>query len=586
MPFLPLTKKEIIELGWDAPDIVLVTPDAYVDHPSFAMAVIGRWLEHKGFKVALLSAPDYKNPASFAVFGRPKICFAVSCGNMDSMINKYTHNKKPRSQDDFSPGGKPANRPDRALVTYSACAKAAFKDVPVVIGGIEATMRRFVHYDYWSDTLKKPLLLDSRADLMVYGMGEKAIAEIASRLKKGEKISEIRDIPSTAYHIGASSKIPDDCLILPSFEQIVQDKEKFLEMTRMIHQNLNPFSAKRMAQSAAGRTVIVNPPQKPLTAAEMDEIYDLDYERKPHPLYKEKIPAFETVRNSLISHRGCFGGCSFCSLGHHQGKFIQSRSIKSIKKEISALLAAAGYKLTISDLGAPSANMYKMKGKDFSICQKCPRESCLHPSICSNLDYSHQELKNILNEISSISGVKKVFVASGIRPDLALKDEEYIEIIASNHTSGLLKAAPEHCDSEILFSMKKPEIKVFMEFREKFEKYSQKAGKQQYLSLYFISAYPGADLNKAIDTAVFLKKNGIRPLQINDFLPAPGEYATAVYYCGKDPFTGKTVYCAKSEGERKMHRALMQYFKKENIPLVIKALRKAGRADLIPFFLK
>ncbi|MEW5951986.1 MAG: YgiQ family radical SAM protein [Elusimicrobiota bacterium] len=586
MPFLPISKEEIDKLGWEAPDIVLITPDAYVDHPAFAMAVIGRYLEKKGFKVAILSAPDYRNPKEFAGLGKPKICFAISCGNMDSMINKYTHNKKPRNQDDFSPGGKLLNRPDKTLITYSACAKAAFKDVPVIVGGIEATMRRFVHYDYWSDAVKKPLILDSRADILVYGMGEKNAAEIAERLRAGKNIKEIRDLPGTSYALGASEKIPEDSLILPSFEEISEDKEKFLEMTKTIHENLNPFCSCVLVQKAGTKNAVINPPSPPLTSSEMDEIYDLPYERRPHPSYKEKIPAFETVKNSIISHRGCFGGCSFCSLGHHQGKFIQSRSFNSVKKEAEKLAVQNKGKAVISDLGAPSANMYLMGGKDFSICMKCKRESCLHPSVCGNLNYSHENLKKLLKEVSAVKGIKKVFIASGIRPDLALKDIEYVEILSKEHTSGMLKLAPEHTDPKILNSMKKPPIEIFLEFSAKFFQFSGKCAKEQYLSLYFISAYPGTDLKKAVETAVFLKKHNIKPLQINDFLPAPGEYATAVYYCGKDPLTKEPVYSAKTESERKMHRALMQYFKKENIPLILKALKLSGRTDLIPFFLR
>lgn len=586
MPFLPLTKKEISELGWDVVDIVLVTPDAYVDHPSFAMAVIGRTLEAAGFKVAILSQPDYRKPEEFAKFGKPRICFAVSCGNMDSMINKYTHNRKPRSEDDFSPGGKALNRPDRAIITYCNRIRAAFPDAAIIAGGIEATMRRLAHYDYWSDTVKKPLILDSKADLLVYGMGEKTITEIALRIKSGEKASSIRDIRGTVYALGSSSSAPENSIALPSFEETSSDKDKFLLMTRMIHKNLNPFSSSVLYQKADTRLAVVNPPPLPLICKEMDAIYDLPYLRRPHPSYREKIPAFEMIKNSITIHRGCFGGCSFCSLGHHQGKFIQSRSPESIKKEAEKMAQESSGATVISDLGAPSANMYSMNGKDIKICEKCERESCLFPSICLNLDTSHLNLKRLLSDIEKIKGIKKVLIASGVRQDLALLDEEYISILASKHTGGHLKIAPEHCDREILSAMKKPDISVFLDFEKKFIELSKKAGKEQYLVLYFISAYPGVDIKKAVETAVFMKKHGLKPLQINDFLPAPGEYATAVYYTEKDPLTGKKVYVAKKESERKMHRALMQYFKKENFPLILKALSIAKRRDLIKFFLK
>ncbi len=584
--FLPASKEEILALGWDAPDIVLITPDAYVDHPSFSMSVIGRSFEASGFKTAILSQPDYRNISEFRKFGKPKICFAISCGNMDSMINKYTHNKKIRGEDDFSPGGRPNNRPDRAIIVYCNMARAAFPGTPVIAGGIEATMRRFAHYDYWSDTVRKPLILDSKADIIVYGMGEKPAVEIAMRLRNGEKITNIRNLRGTIYSLGASSAPPRDSIELPSFEEVSSDYDKFNLMTNIIHENLNPFSGKRLIQRADNRIAVVNPPQFPLTEKEMDEIYSLPYMREPHPSYKEKIPAFEIVKNSLIIHRGCFGGCSFCSLGHHQGKFIQSRSVNSIKNEAETIARTNKTETIISDLGAPSANMYCMQGKDLTTCKKCIRESCLFPNICPNLETSHSKLKTLLKEIEKAKGIKKVLIASGIRPDLAILDEEYISLIASKHTGGHLKLAPEHVDKEILSSMKKPDIKIFLEFEKKFNKASAKVGKKQYMALYFISAYPGTDLKKAIEMAVFLKERGIKPLQINDFLPTPGEYATAVYYTEKDPITGKKVYVPKKERERKMHRALIQYFKKENIHTIIKALKIAGRQDLIKFFLK
>lgn len=588
MAFLPLTFDEVKKRGWDSVDVVLITGDAYVDHPSFAMAVIGRVIESYGYKVAILSQPNWKDVGEFRKFGKPNLCFAISSGNMDSMINKYTHNKKIRSSDDFSPGGKIGLRPDRASVVYSNMAKMAYHDVPVILGGIEATMRRFAHYDWWSDKLKKPVLLDSKADILVYGMGEKTIIEILERLKKGEDVRNIRDVRGTVFRIGKNEidlyEKRKDIIKLPSYEEVLNDKFKFAEMTKIIYQNLNPFSSSILLQKADTRAVVSNPPQFPLTTEEIDRIYDLPYERKPHPLYKEKIPAFETVKNSVVIHRGCFGGCSFCSLGYHQGKFIQSRSVKSILNEIDKI--AQDKRVVISDLGAPSANMYEMKGKNFEVCKKCKRISCLWPEICFNLDVSHKKLKELMKKVRGHPCVKKVFVASGIRMDLALKDYEYIECIAKYHTGGYLKVAPEHTQKNVLDIMFKPDINVFIEFEKKFKEISGKVGKEQYLVTYFISAYPGTTLNDAVDMAVFLKKHNLRPRQINDFLPAPGEYATAVFYTGIDPFTGKKVYVPKSFQERKMHRALIQYFKKENIPLVIKALKLTGRRNLINFFLK
>ncbi len=586
--FLPITVEEIKKRGWDDIDVVLITPDAYVDHPSFAIAIIGRVIESKGYKVAILSQPDYKDVNEFRKFGKPKICFAISGGNMDSMINKYTHNKKPRSEDEYSPGGKPNKRPDRATIVYSNMAKMAYSDVPVIIGGIEATMRRFVHYDYWSDMIRKPILKISKADLLVYGMGEKTIIEIIERLKKGEEIKKIRDIRGTVFKLGEKEITnylnQTDIIKLPSYEEIVSNKENFLKMTKIIYENLNPYFAKRLIQFSDTRAIVANPPALPLTTEEMDSIYNLPFNYKPHPFYKEKIPAYETVKNSIVIHRGCFGGCSFCSLSFHQGKFIQSRSENSIIKEIEKI--SENKKIVITDIGGPSANMYKISGKNIEICKKCIKNSCLYPGICKNLNLDFKPLLNLMKKIREHKNIKKVFIASGIRMDMALMCREYIKEIAFHHTSGQLKVAPEHTQEKVLNLMKKPNFKIFLEFKKHFNEFSKKANKEQYLVTYFISAFPGTTLNDAIDMAVFLKKHNLKPLQINDFLPAPGEYATAMYLCEKDPQTGAKIYVPKKEFERKLHRALLQYFKKENLPLIIKALKITGRTNLIHFFLK
>lgn len=588
MSFIPITVEETKAKGWDSVDVVLITPDAYVDHPSFAMAVIGRVIEKEGFKVAILSQPDWKDIKEFKKFGKPNLCYAISSGNMDSMINKYTHNKKIRSEDDYSPGGKTGKRPDRALIVYANMAKMAFPEVAVILGGIEATMRKFVHYDYWSDTLRKPILLDSKADLLVYGMGEKTVIQILKRLQEEKDIKKIRDIRGTVYKIGLSEienfKNNPDYIILPSYEDLIKDKIKFAQMTKIIYDNLNPYSSKKLIQLSDTRAVVSNEPQFPLTTDEMDRIYDLPFTYKPHPYYKEKIPAYETVKNSIIIHRGCFGGCSFCSLAYHHGKFIQSRSRASIIKEIKKL--SEKEKIVITDIGGPSANMYMIKGKNEELCKKCIKNSCVYPQICSNLNIDFSYLINLMKEIRNIINIKKIFVASGIRMDMALKSEEYIKEIAWHHTSGQLKVAPEHTQKKILDLMKKPEINIFLEFEKKFKEYSKKMGKEQYLVTYFISAYPGTTLDDAIDMAVFLKKHNLKPLQINDFLPAPGEYATAIYYSGINPENMKKVYVAKKDSERKLHRALIQYFKRENIPLIIKALKMTKRTNLIPFFVK
>ena len=582
--FLPMTPEEVKARGWDDVDVVLVTGDAYADHPSFAMALLGRVLEAKGCRVAILPQPGWRNCADFKKFGKPRLFFGISAGNMDSMINKYTHNKKIRSEDDFSPGARPGLRPDRATIIYSQKAKEAYPDAPVVIGGIEATMRRFAHYDYWSDKVRKSVLLDSKADLLVYGMGEKQIVEIAQRMAKGEKINELRNIRGTAYAPGAREtaelNIPGS-ITLPTAGEVASDRVKFSNATRIIYEESNPYNAKILIQKSEGRAVVQNPPVLPLTTKEMDHIYGLPYTKRQHPSYREPVPALEMIKDSIVIHRGCFGGCSFCSLTLHQGRFIQSRSESSVEKEARELLNTPNHPGNISDLGGPSANMYRMGGKDMEICKKCKKLSCLYPVICANLGTGHKPLLSLMRKVRSIKGLKKAFIASGIRMDLALQCGEYISEIARCHTGGQLKAAPEHITPRVLAVMKKPSAEIFQQFAEKFAVESKHAGKEQYLALYFIAAHPGSTLTDMAELAVFLKERGIRPRQINDFLPAPMELATSIYYTGLDPFTLQTLYVPKNETERRMQRALLQYFKPENKILIAKALQEIGRPDLL-----
>jgi uncharacterized radical SAM protein YgiQ len=584
MSFLPATPQEVKALGWDYVDIVLVTGDAYVDHPSFAMALVGRVLEAEGLRVAILAQPRWDNCEDFKKFGRPRLFFGVSAGNMDSMINKYTHNRKVRSSDDFSPGGRAGLRPDRATIIYSQRAREAYPDAPVVIGGIEATMRRFAHYDYWSDKVRKSVLLDSKADLLVYGMGERQVREIAARLKAGEKIQELRDIRGTAYPLGAKETAG---LNLPGSEQLPSageaagDRVKFSTATRLIYENSNPFNAAILTQKSEGKAVVQNPPALPLSTEEMDAIYGLPFTKRAHPAYKEPIPALEMIKDSIVIHRGCFGGCAFCSLTLHQGRFIQSRSPASVEREAAELLKTPRHPGNISDLGAPSANMYEMRGRDMAVCRACRKVSCVHPAICPNLNTDHKPLLALMRRIRAVKGLKKAFIASGIRMDLALKCGEYISEIARFHTGGLLKVAPEHTSPKVLSVMKKPSVEIFKEFADRFLAESKKAGKEQYLVLYFISAHPGSALADMADLAVFLKERNIRPQQINDFLPAPMEYATSIYFTGLDPFTLEPVYVPKKETERRQQRALLQYYKPENRPLILQALRQINRPDLI-----
>jgi len=579
-----MTPEELAARNWDRVDVVIVTGDAYVDHPSFAMAVIGRVLEGAGYRVAILAQPKWTSAEDFRRFGKPRLFFGISAGNMDSMINKYTHNRRIRSDDDYSPGGRAGLRPDRASIIYSHRAREAYPDTPIILGGIEASMRRFAHYDYWSDKVRKSILLDAKADLLIYGMGEKPVLEVAGLLKNGAPVKEIRGVRGTAYPVGQNEanalKFPD-AAVLPSFETAAGDRVKFSIATRMMHEEANPYCARPLIQFSDTRAVIQNPPSLPLTTEEMDRIYGLPYTRERHPSYREPVPALETVKNSVIIHRGCFGGCAFCSLGLHQGKFIQSRSAGSVLGEAGRLAGEPGFAGFISDLGAPSANMYRMAGLAKDLCGQCRKPSCLHPSICQNLNTDHAPLLELLRAVRKIRGLKKAFVASGIRMDLALRCGEYIEEIASSHTSGQLKVAPEHSRPGVLEKMRKPEIGIFLEFAEQFRRASSKAGKEQYLVPYFISAHPGATLEDAAELAVFLKAHGYRPLQINDFLPAPMDIASSMYYTGLDPFTLEPVFSEKKETERRMHRALLQYFKPENRPLIMKALKRINRTDLI-----
>ncbi|HNW45105.1 MAG TPA: YgiQ family radical SAM protein [Elusimicrobiales bacterium] len=583
-PFLPVSAEETRQRGWDAVDVVLVTGDAYVDHPSFAMAVVGRVLEAEGLRVAILAQPRWESCADLKKFGKPRLFFGIAAGNMDSMINKYTHNRKIRSGDEFSPGGRAGLRPDRATIIYSQRAREAYPDAPIVIGGIEATMRRFAHYDYWSDKVRKSVLLDSKADLLVYGMGERQVREIAARLKAGEKVQALRNIRGTAYPLGAREtaelNIPG-ALELPSAGEAAGDRFKFSAATRLIYEESNPYNARPLVQKSEGRAVVQNPPALPLTTAELDAVYGLPFTKRAHPSYKEPVPALETIKDSIVIHRGCFGGCTFCSLTLHQGRFIQSRSAGSVAAEAERLLATPRHPGNISDLGAPSANMYAMGGRDMERCRACRKLSCVHPAICPNLNTDHKPLLELMRAVRKIKGLKKAFVASGIRMDLALQCGEYISEVARFHTGGLLKVAPEHIVPGVLAVMKKPPVEIFKAFAEKFLAESKKAGKEQYLVLYFISAHPGSTLADMAELAVFLKERGIRPQQINDFLPAPMELATSIYFTGLDPFTLQPVYVPKKETERRMQRALLQYYKPENEALIRKALHEINRPDLI-----
>ncbi|MBI1860847.1 MAG: YgiQ family radical SAM protein [Deltaproteobacteria bacterium] len=585
--FIPISAEDVRERGWDSVDVVLVTGDAYVDHPSFAMAILGRVLDRAGFKVAILSQPEWKSCEPFKRFGRPNLFFGVSAGNMDSMINHRTANKKIRNDDAYSPGGRTGLRPDRATLVYTQRAREAYKGVPVIAGGVEASLRRLAHYDYWSDTVKRSILLDSKADLVAYGMGEENTVAIAERLRAGGGVASLRSLRGVAYALGARETPPVEFegkpfVSIPSFEGVASDKFQFAEATRLIHTHTNPFNAHGILQKDGARTVVATPPAFPLSQSQMDAIYDLPYTRLPHPDYSGTIPAYEMIKDSVTIMRGCFGGCTFCSITTHQGRIIQSRSQESIIKEVENLAKSPTFAGTVSDIGGPTANMYQMRCTRPEVEKVCRRQSCVDPTICKLLGTDHGPLVEVMKAARSVEGVNRVMVASGVRMDLAERSPEYVEELAAHHVGGLLKVAPEHSDPEVLSLMKKPSIESFERFGEQFVKASEKAGKpKQYLVPYFIASHPGSDLNAMIDLALFLKRNGYRPDQVQDFIPAPFDVATCMYYTGIDPFTKKEVKVAKHLGERKLQRALLQFFKPENYFEVREALERANRRDLI-----
>jgi uncharacterized radical SAM protein YgiQ len=583
LPHLPATRAEMDRRGWDAVDIVLVSGDAYVDHPAFAMGILGRVLEAAGFRVAILSQPDWKSAEAWKTFGRPRLFFGISAGNMDSMINHYTANKKVRNDDAYSPAGKIGLRPDRATMPYCQRAREAYPGVPVIAGGVEASLRRLAHYDYWSDTVKRSILLDSKADLVAFGMGEQAIVEIARRLQAGETVRDLRDMRGIAYALGAKEQPPENALVLPSFEEIKADRFAFAKATRIIHQETNPLNAKTLVQFHDRQAIVANPPGLPISEEDMDRVYGLPYTRRPHPMYQgEKIPAFETVKDSVTIMRGCFGGCTFCSITAHQGRIIQSRSKESILGELTRMGQDPNFSGVVSDIGGPTANMYQMRCTRPEVEVKCKRLSCVHPKVCKLLGTDHGPLVDLMREGREVPGIRKVFVASGIRMDLAQRSPEYMEELAAHHVGGHLKVAPEHTDPDVLKRMKKPDQADYAGFADAFQDASVKAGKpKQYLVPYYIASHPGSDLDSMIDLALFRKRNGYKPDQVQDFIPAPFDIATCMYHTGLDPFTGEEVYTAKHLRDRKLQRALLQFFKPENYFEVREALQKAGRHDLI-----
>jgi uncharacterized radical SAM protein YgiQ len=666
-PFLPMTREEMDTLGWDSCDVILITGDAYIDHPSFGMALVGRLLEQHGFRVGIISQPDWHSADAFRALGRPNLYFGITAGNMDSMVNRYTADRKIRSDDAYTPDGEPGKRPDRAVVVYAQRAREAFAEVNVVIGSIEASLRRIAHYDYWSDKVKRSVLPDSKADLLVFGNAERAIVDLTHRLAAGESIKSIRDLRGTAF-MTSSNWLPDEdwtavnsikfdtpgpiekhtnpyemmpekdakcatgsanandisattiptsvvsvvkeqairimsreerqamlrdkhnktVIRLPSFEEIKDNPVLYAHASRVFHLEANPGNAKALSQAHGDRDVWINPPPLPLAMDEMDGVFDRAYARAPHPIYgKAKIPAWDMIRFSVNIMRGCFGGCTFCSITEHEGRIIQSRSEPSILREIEEIRdKTKGFTGTISDLGGPTANMYRLACKDKKIEESCRRLSCVYPSICSNLNTDHSKLISLYRKARALPGVKKILISSGLRYDLAVRSPEYVKELVTHHVGGLLKIAPEHTESNTLSKMMKPGIGAYDEFKAMFQKYSKEAGKEQYLIPYFIAAHPGTTDEDMVNLALWLKKNDFKLDQVQTFMPTPMALATTMYHTRKNPLKkittdSEVVETARSGKIRKFHKALLRYHAPENYEIVKDGLLRMGRSDLI-----
>jgi uncharacterized radical SAM protein YgiQ len=651
-PYLPMSLEEMDNLGWDSCDVVIVSGDAYVDHPSFGMAIIGRLLEAQGFRVGILAQPDWQSAEPFAALGRPNLFFGITAGNMDSMVNRYTADRRLRSDDAYSPGGTGGARPDRSVIVYAQRAREAFPDVPIVLGGIEASLRRIAHYDYWSEKVRRSVLLDAKADLLVYGNGERQICELAHRLARGESIRDITDVRGTVfarrdipadwieidsthldapgplnaavdpYAMGATGPTPSDAqpappcggagsapggerivrfvrrvknadrersvIRMPAFETVAADPVLYAHASRILHMESNPGNARALVQRHGDTEVWLNPPPIPLTTGEMDWVYERPYRRTPHPRYGGAlIPAYKMIRFSVAIQRGCFGGCTFCSITEHEGRIIQSRSETSVLREIEAVRDnVPGFTGVISDLGGPTANMYRLACKSREIESACRRPSCVYPAICPNLDTDHAPLIRLYRRARALPGIRKVLIASGVRYDLALESPEYVKELAQHHTGGYLKIAPEALAEGPLSKMMKPGVGAYYRFKELFDRYSKQAGKEQYLIPYFIAAHPGTSDQDMLELALWLKKNGFRADQVQAFLPGPMATATAMYHSGKNPLkritrASEEVLTPKGLKVRRLHKAFLRYHDPNNWPLLREALRRMGRADLI-----
>ncbi len=639
-PFLPMSREEMEQLGWDSCDIIIVTGDAYVDHPSFGMALMGRLLEAQGFRVGIIAQPDWTEKRDFQRLGRPNLFFGVTAGNMDSMVNRYTADRRIRSNDAYTPEGEPGRRPDRSVLVYAQRCREAYREVPLVIGGIEASLRRIAHYDYWSDKVRRSVLADAKADLLIYGNAERALVEVAHRLARGEPIAAIRDVRGTGFmrrnipggwsEIDSTSvdrpgelirhpdpyaaepacptgpKAPDGARVvtlhrrpkdldrartlirLPAYEQVKDDPVLYAHSSRVFHLETNPGNARALVQAHGDRLVWLNPPPIPLTSAELDRIYELPYARVPHPAYGQtRNPAWEMIRFSVNIMRGCFGGCTFCSITEHEGRIIQSRSEDSVIREVESIRdSTPGFTGVISDLGGPTANMYRLRCKSEQIESACRRLSCVYPDICKNLGTDHGPLVRLYRRTRALPGIRKVLIASGLRYDLAVRSPEYVRELVTHHVGGYLKIAPEHTEAGPLSKMMKPGMDAYDRFRAMFERFSREAGKEQYLIPYFIAAHPGTRDEDMLELALWLKRNKFRLDQVQAFLPTPLAIATGMYHSGKNPLArvrrdSDEVPVPRGKRQRQLHKAFLRYHDPENWPLLRDALKRMGRADLI-----
>lgn len=575
--YIPITRTEALSRGWDELDVVFVSGDAYVDHPAFGIPLLARWLEAHGFRVGIIPQPDWRTKEPFMALGRPRLFFAVSAGAMDSMVAHYTPARKLRHDDAYTPGNRHGARPNRATIVYTSRLKEAYRDVPVVIGGIEASLRRFAHYDFWEDKVRRSILFDAKADLLIYGMGESPLLELARRLRGGEPFATITDIRGTAY---AAKMPPEGTVELPSWERVAADRRAYAEAFRLCSAELNPYQAKTLVQRHGDRCLVVNPPAFPLAETVLDAVYALPFTRCPHPSYTAPIPAAEQIRLSVTTHRGCFGGCSFCAITHHQGKFIQSRSEASVVAEVAAMVRQPWFRGSVSDVGGPTANMYGLRCGRPAEGERCRRESCLFPRPCAHLVASDGRAVALLRRLRGLRGVRHVAVSSGVRYDLLQRQPDYFAALLANHVGGLLKVAPEHVVSSVTELMHKPGKEAFTRFLAQFRQESQRLGKRQYLVPYLMSGHPGCTLADMVELALFLKENGLRVEQVQDFTPTPGTLSTCMFHTGIDPFSGKPVHVPRTDREKRLQKTLLLWHLPGEAQAVREALKACGREDV------